>query len=634
MIGAILLAIFVTLWAMVINLAFMQQGLFVEVEDEKNGTRKKFNSGAFGDPEDWTRAVILGVLIGATRFVVTKFGELWFLQAVALVVTIGMMIYLAWWFAKGGATWKAFFCWLLLMAICMMLAGRASENLVRWSTISRFVVLIVALTSLPYIVGTLCEGSALVGLLRYKDHPNWALFVIWIVILGILITLLLFAFSGRIVNLANRIQEQEMQEAVVMEVTPEPTLQPVATATPMPTVQPTPMPTVQPTPMPTAQPNYGVWNGNNGQYNGNQYGGNQYGYNGQLVEWWTFYNLTIQSDGLASNDNDFGPNPYRDGWIVTDYVNDMLARIWNDPVLGAADIAYFDYVAGTNISGVKYDKDPQRWLDNINARAVEFVKDQTLYRAVVEEFIRTLNNSNIVQAVEITQRSDVKGLMYMNPNNTVNLYANNYGYGGYGSSGNQTIKMPKVIAKAHNEQAWFLVFKIRTGYTNAEALYKLACGYQPPIEAKAGTGGGINPGGNDNPGSGPNSSDTPYHKDPTNGTDVGKDDDPGPGSSTNNGVGSWFSSADTPTNSDTMSYDEYRAEMTHVTAATEAGQKVGGDPNTPTVSAPSGTEVISNADNGTGNGGIDTAAPVESYVRTDGGVAVNGQTEAHITRPD
>ncbi len=632
MIGAILLAIFVTLWAMVINLTFMQQGLFTEVEDEKNGTRKKFNSGAFGDPEDWTRAVILGVLIGATRFVVTKFGELWFLQAVALAVTIGMMIYLAWWFAKGGATWKAFFCWSLLMAICTMLAGRASENLVRWSTISRFLVLIVALASLPYIVGTLCEGSALVGLLRYKDHPNWALFVIWIVVLDILITLLLVAFSGRIVNLANRIQEQEMQGAVVTEVTPEPTLQPVATAAPM--------PTVQPAPMPTAQPNYGVWNGNGGQYNGNQYGGNQYGYNGQLIEWWTFYNLTIQNDGLASNDNDFGPNPYRGDWWVTEYVNEMLTRIRKDPVLGAADIAYFDHIAGTNISGVKYDKDPQKWLDNINARAVEFVKNQAMYNGVVDEFIRTLN-SNILQNVEIKLRKDVKNLMYMEPNNTVNLNSyGNYGYGNYGYNNSYNygssynIKMPKVIMKAHNEEAYFLIFTVKNGNSTGEALYKLACGYQPPIEAKAGTGGGgINPGGNDNPGSGPSSPDTPYHKDPTKGTDVGINDTKGPGTDTNNGVGSWISAADTDTNSITMDYSEYRQEMQHI-ATTNDNQKVGGDPNTPTVSAPSGTEVISNADNGTGNGGIDTATPVESYVRTDGGVAVGTQTETHIEMPD
>ena len=55
---------------------------------------------------------------------------------------------------------------------------------------------------------------------------------------------------------------------------------------------------------------------------------------------------------------------------------------------------------------------------------------------------------------------------------------------------------------------------------------------------------------------------TPARKDPTQGTNVGKNDATGAGTNTNNGNGGTQSTQDAPTNSGSYgSYEEYRAEM-------------------------------------------------------------------------
>ena len=133
-------------------------------------------------------------------------------------------------------------------------------------------------------------------------------------------------------------------------------------------------------------------------------------------------------------------------------------------------------------------------------------------------------------------------------------------------------------------------------------------------------------------------------KDPTKGTAVGNNDTPSPGPSTNNGVGAQNSSADLPTNSVTMTETEYKEANAELKDVSE-NQRVGGDSNTPSYtpspatisggSVPSSSgetkteesnkiHVDSNADTGTGHGGIDTPTPVAEPVH----VVVNETTNS------
>ena len=612
MIGAIFLAIIVTLLVAMMDRLFMGKGIRREVTDENGKTKKEFSLEDWGDTDAWPNAIAIGVGVGAAKFVVTHLNQLAFLSPLALIAMVGVMFYLAWWWGGVGMGWRAYICFWILEGICSWVAGLAVTQTLTIPVVSASTILKWFVNVLPNVAYNCAVWSAIVGICRREEKKGLATILTIVAVILILITCwTTWSYSGRATSTVSveagvstegtgNLWEDFKQRLADKGGTSEAAV----AATPVP--QPTPVPTPAATPTPV--PQYG------NQYGGNQYG--QYGQYGQIVEWWTFYNLTIQNDGLASNDNDFGPNPYRGDWWINEYVEDMLARIRKDPVLGAADIAYFDHIAGTEISGVKYDSNAQKWLDNINARAVEFVKDQNLYVKVVDEFIRAINNSNIVQKIEIKSRKDIKGLMYMEPNNTVNLGVSGYGYGyGYGNYvnnyGGYSIKMPKVIWKSHNEEAYFLIYTVKKANsgTTSEALYKLACGYQPPIE---GTGyGGINAGGNSgsNPGPGPNPS---YVKDPTKGTNVGRNDVTGPGPDTNNGVGAQTSKVDLPTNSGSMSsVSEYKEAIQEIASANE--HQTPGD-NKPSTATPAGAEVSNNADKGTGYGGIDAGTTVTAPV--------------------
>ncbi|MBR2741506.1 hypothetical protein IKD98_01985 [Candidatus Saccharibacteria bacterium] len=130
----------------------------------------------------------------------------------------------------------------------------------------------------------------------------------------------------------------------------------------------------------------------------------------------------------------------------------------------------------------------------------------------------------------------------------------------------------------------------------------------------------------------------PYNKDKTQGTQgdvVAPNDDPGPGPSTNNGVGATESTQDQPTNSNHLdSYEEYKEEVKEL-AKVNTEQKTSQDNNTPTVpkeevakqltgneSAP--VNVDNNGDTGNGGAPIDEPTPVTApAVAADTGEAIN-----------
>ena len=115
-----------------------------------------------------------------------------------------------------------------------------------------------------------------------------------------------------------------------------------------------------------------------------------------------------------------------------------------------------------------------------------------------------------------------------------------------------------------------------------------------------------------------------YDKDPNDAPDVNTEpnDNPGPGPSTSSGVGSTTSSADTPNSSTSGSYSDYQQTVSELEEINQS-QATGGSPNTPSTSSPSGTHVDSTADSGTGHGGIDTPTPVSEPATTASGETIS-----------
>ena len=384
----------------------------------------------------------------------------------------------------------------------------------------------------------------------------------------------------------------------------------------------------------------------------------------QATTWYTFGNTMLQTDKDEENDFNFGPNPLLDGKTASYYDADFRAALRKDPARGAADMAWFDALMGTRYLGEFYDSCKGDWAKTINAAKDNWMKDEVSYNATLNAFFRYLDKG--VPSVE-KRTSGLDDQMYMNP---------------YTVDG-----VPDVIVmKTLNHEGTFLVytFKIKgvtttTGASGNEKLiavaYRIDCGYQPTNVEKV-----MNikpqpkptpkpqptptpkpgptptpkpqptptpkpkptptptPGPTPTPTPGPTPTPTPEPtptpnptKDPSQGTQgevVEPNDNPGPGENTNVGVGEDTSPKDeTPNSSSNMTYPEYKDTVEDLKDINES-QRQGGDPNTPTVTPAPNTNVDSNADKGTGNGGIDTPTPVkQDEAKTENGGSITNNED-------
>ncbi len=321
------------------------------------------------------------------------------------------------------------------------------------------------------------------------------------------------------------------------------------------------------------------------------------------VSWYGFYNLSLQKDDDSTNDYNFGYNPFKEELTAKDYDQEFRKRLKVDVALGAASMAWVDANVGTRFIGVFYDEVDQKWDAAINYAKERFMKDQVLYYETLDAFFAFLDKAE----VEITNAKGIDDQMYMFAG-TVN-------------------GIPDVIVmETDDHTGHFLTYRFIIKDSVFEVSYRIECGFQPCDVSKIMK---ITPQPKpdptpDKPDPTPDKPDpTPSKptKDPTQGTPVGKNDDPGPGPDTNNGVGAQNSTEEKPTNSTYKSYDEYKETMAELEKVNET-QKEAGDPNTPTVTPKPDTKVDSNADNGTSNGGIDESTPIQEPVHVvtpDGG---------------
>lgn len=406
---------------------------------------------------------------------------------------------------------------------------------------------------------------------------------------------------------------------------------------------------------------------------------------------WHYYNLDIQDDGIKENDYNFGPNPILDnisldkvktavkGKKASDTIKveeivemldanqlkaEQIKRMYDDPKLGAADMAWMDSIAGTRYLGVFYSAAKEQWDVAMNDAADAWAKDENSYYQTLNAFENWLDSAT---EVKIEYRKEgLTDQMYMNP---------------YTPSGVPDI----IVMETSNHEGWFIVYKFTIKETKTfEVAYRIDCGYQPtnvaeimkvkvqknpnnatPTKSKTkkkqntttsnptpsgGTttnpnpsGGGSDPGpsgGNDsdpNPGHTdpdpdkpepePDKPDPPQPdpdkpKDPSQGTQVQPNDDTGPGEDTNGGD---QSSKEQESNSGNMNQEEYKQAQEENKSANETSRE-GGDDNKPSTPTESDTRVDNNGDEGTGNGGIDKPTEVQdsSVANDEAGDAWDG----------
>ena len=201
---------------------------------------------------------------------------------------------------------------------------------------------------------------------------------------------------------------------------------------------------------------------------------------------WHYYNLDIQDDGIKENDYNFGPNPILDnisldkvktavkGKKASDSIKveeivemldaqqvkaEQIKRMYDDPKLGAADMAWMDSIAGTRYLGVFYSAAKEQWDVAMNDAADTWAKDEQVYFQTLNAFENWLDSAT---EVKIEYRS--KGLtdqMYMNP---------------YTPSGVPDI----IVMETSDHEGWFIVYKFTIKETKTfEVAYRIDCGFQP-----------------------------------------------------------------------------------------------------------------------------------------------------------
>ncbi|MCR5700307.1 MAG: hypothetical protein K6G49_02660 [Candidatus Saccharibacteria bacterium] len=335
--------------------------------------------------------------------------------------------------------------------------------------------------------------------------------------------------------------------------------------------------------------------------------------------WYKFYNSDLQNDGDASNDYNFGPNPYVDGKDAKYYDADFRERLKQDPALAAASTAWLDANVGTRYLGEFYESCQGDWAKTMNAAKDGFMNNgQDAYTKNLDAFFKYLDSAT---KVEIRECKSVSDQMYMNPH----------------TAGGVVPDIIVLLTDDHSGHELVYTFEIK-GNT-FEVAYRIECGYQPTDVAEimgitAQDKSTVTSSGPDNPSPSPNppgpTPDPGPKKDPSKLTPINTEpnDNRGPGENTI-GDDPNHSTKDRADNSTSFpSYDAYREYMDYLAEVNQT-QRVGGDSNQPSTETPTGTTVDNNAANGTGYGGIDTPTPVSAPAETaSGGAITNNSSNA------
>ena len=533
-------------------------------------SERKKKKGFFGSITDeaWTKAIILGLLVGAVSYFTPKLPV--FFSLIFFVIMIGVLIYLMRWWKRDGSTVKEMIPFVLLAILSTIVLAQTTAML---ASALRGTFWAALLPAIPTVMLIITIGYFIVSMLFYmydeSGHKDGSFTRVLGIILMILIILLLVATLWSPFRTLNG-DNWKFNPSVLglnLSGTRSATIQPAQTA------------------QPTATPQ-------------------------QQTSWYHFYNSEVLNDNDPDNNYNFGPNPYNKNESVEYYDKSYRNRMRNDPALAAADMAWHDAIVGTRYLGTFYEECKGNWASTINSAKVKFMNDRALFNQTLDAYFAFLDTADSVELRYVDSGLDDQ--MYMN---------------GYTVDG-----VPDVIVmKTLDHDGWFLVYTFVIKGQKFEVMYRIDCGYQPTNVEEVMDIPPVNPPTPPTPTPPPTDPPTPPSppptdppsppptdppKDPTQGTDVGQNDNPGPGPNTNTGVGGQHSSEDQPTNSDHMTHDEYQDHMQDLQDINDH-QQVGGDPNTPSTQTPPDTHVDSNADTGTGNGGIDTPTPVQEPVHVE-----------------
>lgn len=535
----------------------------------------------------WYQAIALGLAVGLANYLAPKGG--W--AILSLVLVVAALVYIAWWFFQSVSEWKEWglFCLMSIPATFVLAAACAGVAEMIKSTFWVSVFM-----TLPAILRTAFGGFLLTRLMFVKYKITEKLFYkiarwfAWGLTVVILVVQIIGINWGAINwNWGKKTTEPEPTTPTVVE---EPVKTPV----------------------------------------------------------WRFSHYETLKNADALDDFDFGVFNEKIGEMSADDVAELHYEVGlKDPANGVPAMVNTDIRIHTDftwkgiyLDGTKPDGEMTTW---INSKIAYYVEHPEEY---VEAFERWHDFMMKYAIPRVAKGKGIKDQMYQV---TLN------------SPVDETVVPEVVVLETDHEEGDILFYDVTIKGNVFSIPFRINCLFQPtdvaklldvtpgknpnnpiptpnpgkpsggnpdpgkpsggdPDPGKPSGGDPGKPGGGDPPSDDPGGDDPydpPYNKDPNQGTPVGGNDNPGPGPSTNNGVGAMYSSEENPNNSAFDTYEEYQQEMQELAEA-NANQAVGGDPNTPSYTPPGTnngggtTTVDSNADSGTGNGGIDAGTPTHN----------------------
>jgi hypothetical protein len=390
--------------------------------------------------------------------------------------------------------------------------------------------------------------------------------------------------------------------------------------------------------------------------------------------WYRFYNAECLTDEDTTNDFDFGPRPDIENMSTQELYELWREVLWNDPAIGAGNLAWFDRLFGTRYLGEFYETCQGDWAKTINLAKERFMADETLYHDTLKAFFEYLESAVI--SVQTEKRTGLKDQMYVNP---------------FTVSGVPDI----VVFETAQNSGTFLRMNLKikgstvggnpaagNGGNNNRTLafmVRADCLFQPTDVAEL-----LNITPQENPTKKTPTTTTPtaptpttptpttpskttpvtpvkpvqpvtpvkpvqpvtpvkpvepvtpsYNKDKSKGTQgdlVKPNDNPGPGPNTNNGVGATKSTKDTPTNTNNgQSYSDYKDDQKEL--ATNPGKPALAD-NTPTYNPSKGNNGGSSSssskpavdNNGSSGNSATNSAPINNPTPTTKPETTGGQT--------
>ncbi|MBR3055700.1 hypothetical protein IKG64_00015 [Candidatus Saccharibacteria bacterium] len=130
--------------------------------------------------------------------------------------------------------------------------------------------------------------------------------------------------------------------------------------------------------------------------------------------WYYIHNSECLANDTTEDDFNFGLRPDIENMTTQELYELWREVLWDDPTIGAANLAWFDRLFGTRYLGEFYETCQGNWAKTINLAKEKFMADEILYHDTLKAFFKYLESS-VAKISVVHYTSGITDQMYVNP---------------------------------------------------------------------------------------------------------------------------------------------------------------------------------------------------------------------------